>query len=454
MTTAPNGAYDYCLREDKLPEEQLQGIDLSSLRLMVNCAEPVRASTFERFWQRFSPYGLRKSAQVAGYGLAEHTLCVTNGGSRTVARADHGTEGAAEKQRFVSCGRPEGDVDLRIVDPDSHRPLGDGEVGEIWVDSPSKAAGYWRMPEESRAHFQARIARDEERADLSAHRRSRLHRCRRTVRLRTPARHAHRQRSQPVSRRRRGRAGGRIPSAAGRPRRRLRREPTRSRHRRTGRAGGGRDRDGRSRGAAPRRPAELRRRRSIWWRACRAAPSSERLRARSRVSSCRQKWERWRRHPARGAARQWRRSCCRHRCDDRPPGRRRGRDRRSQRHARPARSRLDRAGQSEPAAGATARGGRAGDARAPGAGRRHVADPVSAVSATSRPRWPSFAPAQAGPRRSSTCSKGSRQGCRTRSASACGRMRRRSLPARAVPAARPASKSCSPAPPAFSAPSC
>lgn len=152
ITTAPNAAFEYCLREDKVGEAELAGIDLSSLRLMVNAAEPVRAGTFERFWQRFSRHGLRESAYVAGYGLAEHTLCVTTRGQRRVTRESMRAEG-----RFVSCGTPAADVDLRIVDPETRLPVAEGSVGEIWVDSPSKASGYFGLPDLSEEHFQARI---------------------------------------------------------------------------------------------------------------------------------------------------------------------------------------------------------------------------------------------------------------------------------------------------------
>jgi len=156
ITTAPNAAYEYCLREDKVGEADLRDVDLASLRAMVNCAEPVRAGTFERFRRRFARHGLREGTQVAGYGLAEHTLCVTTGGSRETTGA--GTSGGADgPRRFISCGRPRADVDLRIVDPDRRSVVPEGTVGEIWVDSPSKAAGYWRLPEESEAHFRARI---------------------------------------------------------------------------------------------------------------------------------------------------------------------------------------------------------------------------------------------------------------------------------------------------------
>ena len=160
ITTAPNAAFEYCLRDDKIADEQLEGIDLGSLREMVNAAEPVRAETFERFYKRFSRCGLKASAYVAGYGLAEHTLCVTTGGQEVIASIDNEPKVSSGPSRLVSCGRPAPDVDLRIIDPQTRTPVAVGAVGEIWVDSPSKAAGYWRQPALSRQHFGAQVAGD------------------------------------------------------------------------------------------------------------------------------------------------------------------------------------------------------------------------------------------------------------------------------------------------------
>src|SRR5580658_3355426 len=50
---APNFAYELCVR--KIPEKDLQGLDLSSGRAATNGAEPVRAETLERFATRFAP---------------------------------------------------------------------------------------------------------------------------------------------------------------------------------------------------------------------------------------------------------------------------------------------------------------------------------------------------------------------------------------------------------------
>ncbi len=172
-TPAPNFALEYCLREDKLPTSELDGIDLSSLESIVVGAEPLRAKTFTRFRQRFAPYGLDPNALTGAYGMAENTLIVSLQGrqiltlnkralERNVARVEKALPENSNRAPVVSCGKPiEGNV-VRIVDRQSRRVLGEGRVGEVWVDGPSKGRGYWHRPELTAETFGARIAGDEE----------------------------------------------------------------------------------------------------------------------------------------------------------------------------------------------------------------------------------------------------------------------------------------------------
>lgn len=168
ITTAPNFAFDYCLREDKVPANRLETFDLSSLRQLVNAAEPVRSASVNRFVDRFARCGLDRRAVTAAFGLAEHTLCVTGGGrvhidvnkrliERNQLRVETGSEFPSRLLRLVSCGKPDRSVDLRIVEPISRRQKAPGEIGEIWVDSPSKADGYWGKPQLSQDVFRAQI---------------------------------------------------------------------------------------------------------------------------------------------------------------------------------------------------------------------------------------------------------------------------------------------------------
>ncbi len=170
---APNFALEYCLREDKLPAAELDGIDLSSLDCVVVGAEPLRAKTFARFRERFAPYGLRPEALTGAFGMAENTLSVSIRGRQTLAlnkralernlaRVEKALPENNNQAPVVSCGKPADGNVVRIVDPDTGRAVGEGRVGEIWVDGPSKGGGYWNRPELTAAAFGARIAGDDD----------------------------------------------------------------------------------------------------------------------------------------------------------------------------------------------------------------------------------------------------------------------------------------------------
>ena len=72
LTAAPNFAYELCLK--RIRDEQIAGLDLSSVRVMANGAEPVSPETLERFSARFSQFGFPPQAMAAVYGLAEATV--------------------------------------------------------------------------------------------------------------------------------------------------------------------------------------------------------------------------------------------------------------------------------------------------------------------------------------------------------------------------------------------
>ncbi|OBH89410.1 fatty acyl-AMP ligase [Mycobacterium sp. E2733] len=171
-TPAPNFALEYCLREDKLPDSELESIDLSGLESMLIGAEPLRAKTFARFRQRFAPYGLKPEALCGAYGLAENTLIVSLRGRQTLAlnkraleknlvRVEKALPENSNQAPVVSCGKPLPGNLVRIVDPESLQALGEGRVGEIWVDGASKGGGYWCRPELTADVFGARIAGDD-----------------------------------------------------------------------------------------------------------------------------------------------------------------------------------------------------------------------------------------------------------------------------------------------------
>ena len=169
ITSSPNFGFEYCLSEKRLPERLLHGIDLSSVRVFMNGAEPVDPVTYRRFHERFAPYGLSDAAHAVGYGLAENTLAVSFGGGgrslaldgralqggRVTPAADRNTPGTVE---IMSCGPPLAGIEVRIVDPETGEEVPDGEIGEIWVSGPSKCQGYWNQPDLSRTTFANTLA--------------------------------------------------------------------------------------------------------------------------------------------------------------------------------------------------------------------------------------------------------------------------------------------------------
>lgn len=167
-TASPHFGYALLLR--KTTPEQRMHFDFSHLRVLMSAGEPIHAETMERFLIAFAVSGLRRQAWCPAYGLAEHTVGVTTNG-RKILHADramlekHGEYRLAAPEapggvvaKLVGCGTAEPDVIVRIVDPDSCHTLPDGIVGEIWVDSPSKASAYFGRPEETAATLCAQIA--------------------------------------------------------------------------------------------------------------------------------------------------------------------------------------------------------------------------------------------------------------------------------------------------------
>jgi acyl-CoA synthetase (AMP-forming)/AMP-acid ligase II len=158
--------------------KKAKALDLSCLKHVVNGAEPVTEKSMEAFRRAFSPFGLPDGVIYPTYGLAEHTVFVCSGGKGAITvmkkeleeknRAIVVEETESTKRQgilhFVGCGFPSSqNVDVQIVDPVRGVSLPDGTVGEIWIDSPSKAVGYYgKSAKETKADFHAFLEGDEE----------------------------------------------------------------------------------------------------------------------------------------------------------------------------------------------------------------------------------------------------------------------------------------------------
>ncbi|SEK10885.1 AMP-binding protein [Paraburkholderia diazotrophica] len=156
LTAAPNFAYDRCARQ--LRDDELMGVNLSSLRYMFCGAEPVNQNTMRAFAARFERYGLHPGAIAPVYGLAENTLAVTFPPSGRGLHTDRVVRAAYDRQQvatealngddtteIVGCGFALDGTELRIVDSEGHE-LAERHIGRIEFRGTSATEGYWQNP--------------------------------------------------------------------------------------------------------------------------------------------------------------------------------------------------------------------------------------------------------------------------------------------------------------------
>ena len=167
VTSVPNFAIEYCMRPNKISEAVFEDLNLSSLEFLMVAAEPVNPAVFQKFYEKFSGFGLKKRNFYTAYGLAEFTLAVSKGGrdfvfadseALKINRLDILKKGSiSDSIPIISCGKPLGDTQIVIVNPQDNTARKEGEIGEIWVDGKSKCLGYWNKPNLSKSVFEAKV---------------------------------------------------------------------------------------------------------------------------------------------------------------------------------------------------------------------------------------------------------------------------------------------------------
>ncbi|MBI4123341.1 MAG: AMP-binding protein, partial [Betaproteobacteria bacterium] len=178
ISGGPNFAYELCMR--RIPEHELEGLDLSSWRFAFNGAEPVSPDTLSAFEERFSKWNFRNNVISPVYGLAECSvgLAFTPPGEPwqvdLLDREIFSTSGEARPARrddpaplkIVGCGRVIPEHDMRVVDA-AGLELPDRAEGHLQFKGPSATSGYYRNPEATRTLFDGEWLNTGDRAYLS-----------------------------------------------------------------------------------------------------------------------------------------------------------------------------------------------------------------------------------------------------------------------------------------------
>ena len=157
LTWLPNFAYNFCAQ--KIRERDLEGIDLSSLRAISNCSEPMRAESHQAFYERFAPFGLQASALCTCYAMAENVFAVTQGGIRHEVVIDEIDRHAMQTERqavpaiegqpsvkMVSAGPAIPNVEVMVTDEKGAR-LPDRAIGELALRSNCMLSEYYHRPD-------------------------------------------------------------------------------------------------------------------------------------------------------------------------------------------------------------------------------------------------------------------------------------------------------------------
>lgn len=151
----PNFAYNHAAR--RIRQRDTADLSLASMRLFVNCSEPVRADSHQLFLERFAANGLTADMLGASYAMAENVFAVSQTPPGRAARLDviDGekliSEGVAVEvdaaqptaQVRVSSGVAIDGTAVRVLDKDGNA-LPDRCVGELTIRSHCLLTGYYR----------------------------------------------------------------------------------------------------------------------------------------------------------------------------------------------------------------------------------------------------------------------------------------------------------------------
>lgn len=153
----PNFSYNFCAQ--KIRERDMAGVDLSGLRVLTNCSEPVKWESHQVFYEKFKNYGLREETLNCSYAMAENVFGVTQTPPGALPKVDEIDREAYINQRvarepltgkavlkMMSSGRALPNTRIRILD-EKGRDLPDRVIGEIALQSDCMLTAYYNRPD-------------------------------------------------------------------------------------------------------------------------------------------------------------------------------------------------------------------------------------------------------------------------------------------------------------------
>lgn len=159
----PNFAYNFCAQ--KIRDRHLEGVDLSSLRAVINCSEPVRWESHKSFYDRFKDFGLGWEALQTSYAMAENVFGVTQSrlGSEPIVdeidreafmseRVARSPLDGRPSMKMMSSGRPLENVKVRILDGNG-MDVPERVIGEVALQSDCMLTGYYNRDDLTRKAF-------------------------------------------------------------------------------------------------------------------------------------------------------------------------------------------------------------------------------------------------------------------------------------------------------------
>ena len=165
ITGCPNFGQALLLRYLKNREEK--SWDLSSLKAIINGAEPISFRIMSDFINRLSVYRLRKESMMPAYGMAEATLAITfsdllkepviTSFNRTMlqkeGKAKLEKNNPTEMLELVGVGKPLNDIEIRVVDEKGN--LMENSIdGHLEIRGAGITSGYYNDPSETRNSFE------------------------------------------------------------------------------------------------------------------------------------------------------------------------------------------------------------------------------------------------------------------------------------------------------------